>query len=36
LIDGDKLVDLLESLELGLKPIKTYEVDPYFFNEFQN
>jgi len=35
LIDGEKLVDLLESLELGLRPITTYEVDPNFFNEFQ-
>jgi restriction system protein len=35
LIDGEKLVDLLERLELGLKPITTYELDPSFFNEFE-
>jgi restriction system protein len=35
LIDGEKLIDLLEKLELGLKPITTYELDPNFFNEFK-
>ena len=35
LIDGEKLIDLLEKLELGLKPITTYELDPNFFNEFE-
>ena len=35
LIDGEKLVELLERLELGLKPITTYELDPNFFNEFK-
>lgn len=35
LIDGEKLVDMLERLELGLKPIKTYEIDESFFNEFR-
>ena len=34
LIDGDKLVDMLESLEVGLRPIKTFEVDHAFFAEF--
>jgi len=34
LIDGDKLINLLESLELGLKKITTYEIDTPFFNEF--
>lgn len=34
LIDGDKLIDMLESLEVGLRPIKTYEVDHHFFAEF--
>lgn len=34
LIDGEKLVDMLAQLELGLKPITTYEVDRGFFNEF--
>lgn len=35
LIDGEKLIDLLERLELGLKSITTYEIDPGFFNEFR-
>jgi restriction system protein len=35
LIDGDKLVDLLESLELGLRPVTTFEVDHIFFAEFR-
>ncbi len=35
LIDGEKLVDMLEHLELGLKPVTTYEIDGAFFNEFK-
>jgi restriction system protein len=35
LIDGEKLVDMLENLELGLKPVSTYEVDKAFFDEFK-
>jgi len=35
LIDGEKLVDMLEHLELGLKPVTTYEIDETFFTEFQ-
>jgi restriction system protein len=35
LIDGEKLVDMLEQLELGLRPVKTYEVDDEFFKEFE-
>ena len=35
LIDGEKLVDLLESLELGLTPIRAYKVEHGFFREFQ-
>lgn len=35
LIDGDKLVDMLESREVGLRSIKTYEVDHRFFAEFR-
>jgi restriction system protein len=34
LIDGEKLVDMLEHLELGLRPGSTYEIDESFFNEF--
>lgn len=36
LIDGEKLVGMLESLELGLTPTKTYKVDHDFFREFQD
>jgi len=35
LIDSDKLLDLLESLEVGLRAIKTFEVDHGFFAEFR-
>lgn len=35
LIDGEKLIDMLESLELGLKPVTTFEVAHAFFNEFK-
>ncbi len=35
LVDGDKLVQMFELLELGLKPVKTFEVDPAFFEEFK-
>lgn len=35
LIDGEKLIDMLESLELGLKPVTTFEVAHSFFNEFK-
>jgi len=34
LVDGDKLVDMLENLELGLKRIQTFELDPLFFDDF--
>src|SRR5437667_2337885 len=34
LIDGEKLTDMLEQLELGIRPVKTYEVDHTFFKEF--
>lgn len=35
LIDGEKLIDMLEHLELGLRPITTYEVDEAFFGGFK-
>ncbi len=35
LIDGEKLVDMLEKLELGLKPVKTYEIERAFFRDFE-
>lgn len=34
LIDSEKLVELLERLELGLKPVTTYEINDAFFREF--
>ena len=35
-VDGDRLVDLFASLELGLVPRTTYDVDASFFSEFQS
>lgn len=35
LIDGEKLVDMLESLEVGLKAVKTYEIVHDFFKDFE-
>jgi restriction system protein len=34
LVDGEKLVGMLEQLELGLKPQRTFEVDASFFDQF--
>lgn len=36
LIDGEKLVDMLEHLELGLTPVTTYEINEAFFTEFRS
>lgn len=35
LIDGERLLDMLEKLELGLKSVATFEVEHSFFNEFK-
>ena len=35
LVDGEKLLDMFETLELGLKPKKAYEVDEKFFDDFK-
>ena len=35
LVDGDKLTEMLEQLELGLKPKRTFEVDASFFKDFE-
>jgi restriction system protein len=35
LIDGEKLIDMLEKLELGLNPVTTYEVEHGFFKDFE-
>ncbi|MFC1553380.1 restriction endonuclease [candidate division KSB1 bacterium] len=34
LVDGEKLVEMFERLELGLKPKKAYEIDYEFFREY--
>jgi len=36
LVNGEKLLDMFKQLELGLKPVTTYEVDSGFFEEFRN
>lgn len=36
LVDGEKLVDLFEKLELGLAPRTTYDLIPSFFDEFKD
>lgn len=35
LIDGEKLLEMFKGLELGLKPVTTYEIDELFFEEFR-
>ena len=35
LVDGERLVGMLEELEIGLSPIKAYRINPDFFHEFQ-
>ncbi|MDZ7766380.1 MAG: restriction endonuclease [Melioribacteraceae bacterium] len=35
LVDGEKLVDMFEKLEIGLRPVKTYEVIQEFFEPFR-
>ena len=34
--DSERLVEMLKSLELGLKPTTTFEIDESFFEEFKN
>jgi restriction system protein len=36
LVDGNKLVQLFEQLELGLEPRKSYDLTESFFDEFRN
>jgi restriction system protein len=36
LVDGDSLVALLAELELGLHPVKSYEIDAGFFRQFES
>lgn len=35
LVDGEKLLDMFEKLELGLKPRAAFEVDEQFFEDFR-
>ena len=35
LVNGEKLIDMFERLELGLKPRKTFDVDEQFFEPYQ-
>ena len=35
LVDGDKLVELFEQRELGLKPKIIFEIDDEFFEEYR-
>jgi hypothetical protein len=35
LIDGDRLIELLEEHEFGLKPAKTYEIDYTFLANYE-
>jgi len=35
LVDGEKLLDMFETLELGLKPKKAFEIDEKFFGDFK-
>jgi len=35
LVDGQKMIDMFVELELGLKPVTTYDVDDEFFNDFR-
>jgi restriction system protein len=36
LVDGDKLVEMFEKLELGLTPRTTFDIDQKFFDEFSD
>ncbi len=35
LVDGQKLLGMFERLELGVRPVTTYEIDPAFFDGFR-
>ncbi len=35
LVDGDRLVEMFEQLELGLKPRTVYDIDESFFSEYR-
>ena len=35
LVDGQKLIEMFEHLQLGLKPVQTFEVNEDFFDDFR-
>lgn len=35
LVDGEKLIEMLETLELGLVPVKSYRVNDSFFDAYR-
>jgi len=35
LLDGERLIEMLETLELGLVPVRAYQVDKKFFDEYR-
>ena len=36
LVDGDSLIHMFETLELGLTPRKTFDINTAFFDEFKS
>jgi restriction system protein len=36
LVDGEKLVEMFEQLQLGLVPKNSFEIDRKFFEEFKD
>ncbi len=36
LLDGEKLIEMLENLELGLIPVRAYRVDKKFFDDYRS
>jgi restriction endonuclease Mrr len=34
-VDGEMLIEMFEMYEIGLKPVKTYELDYKFFEDFE-
>jgi len=35
LVDGEKIINMFVELELGLRPVTSYEIDEEFFREFR-
>lgn len=36
LVDGETIVDMMEELQLGLRPVQTFAVEPRFFDQFND